>query len=391
MGFLPGGSARLGVGIGGAKSGVQKVDQIRFDPTTKRSGSEEEENPFLVSGPPLASPGTYTIHRPGQYGDIHSSSSPRQRGQKTLRSPAKLGLPVTSTLLTPPTTQQTRRIATPPQLPGSPTTASRQAATERKARLEALRREKEEQARRTAEEAKRKEEDARKEKIMQMMDEDENPFLVKPGSTSKRRTEPVVDETRPTVTYVFRGSKKVFANPFIGSEARLPEAELDVRDPDFEPHPCPPPRLLWPTGPTPAEASSSKLSTPPGLPELTTPRTRRRARIAAKSTSPPSSPVRTPDFEEDFEDETAHGPQNVFTSDEEFVPEGAVSEDEEVPVRRGMLFSREIAAARAAKPEGGFTISGTGDDEKPRTTKRISDGHVGGGGKKAKTVKGLRM
>lgn len=77
----------------------------------------------------------------------------------------------------------------------------------------------------------------------QMMDED-NPFIAKPGEAVIPHA---TSEDHPLVTYVFRGSKKVFANPFVPPSTHYPPASLDASHPEFDTHPCPPPRLLWPT------------------------------------------------------------------------------------------------------------------------------------------------
>lgn len=82
----------------------------------------------------------------------------------------------------------------------------------------------------------------------QMMDEVDNPFLSKPGEVVRARP---TSEDHPLVTYVFRGAKKVFANPFIPPSAPYAPADLDPDHPDYEAHPCPPPRLLWPTKDSP--------------------------------------------------------------------------------------------------------------------------------------------
>lgn len=101
-----------------------------------------------------------------------------------------------------------------------------------------------------------------------------------------------------------RGSKKVFANPFFPPETSYPASELDPTHPDFDPHPCPKPRLLFPTPAAPA----------PETPQRQTSRTM-----------------------------GGFAPMDVdqapLSDDEDFAPEGAESEDEEeLPARRGMLF-----------------------------------------------------
>jgi hypothetical protein len=120
----------------------------------------------------------------------------------------------------------------------------------------------------------------KRERMRRMMDVESNPFLVKPGESSRsktdRRLSPVVDETQPTVTYVFRGAKKVFANPFYPADAPFPHALLDPEDEDYEPHPNPKPRLLWPSPPPAAKRIDlDAFDSPPGV-------------------SPPSSPIATP-------------------------------------------------------------------------------------------------
>jgi hypothetical protein len=133
-----------------------------------------------------------------------------------------------------------------------------------------------------AEERKRKQ----KEEMKRMMDIESNPFLVKPGESSRpRQRQPLpVDESRPTVTYVFRGAKKVFANPFFPSEAAFPPSNLDPEDEDYEPHPNPKPRLLWPSPPPVGKRinleefdsppSATGEASPPSSPMMATPRRR---------------------------------------------------------------------------------------------------------------------
>lgn len=103
-----------------------------------------------------------------------------------------------------------------------------------------------------------------------------------------------------------RGSKKVFANPFFPPETSYPASELDPTHPDFDPHPCPKPRLLFPTPAAPAPA--------PETPQQQTSRT-----LGGFVSM-----------------DVDHGP---LSDDDVFVAEGAESEDEEeLPARRGMLF-----------------------------------------------------
>lgn len=91
------------------------------------------------------------------------------------------------------------------------------------------------------------------------MMEGDNPFIAKPGEIVRPR--PQDAERGPLVTYVFRGAKRVFANPFVPPNAPYPPADLDVNDIDYDPHPCPPPRLLWPTSDPEMSSTSSAPST----------------------------------------------------------------------------------------------------------------------------------
>jgi hypothetical protein len=192
------------------------------------------------------------------------------------------------------------------------------------------------------------------EKRRKMMDEDNNPFLSKPGSF--HLPTPTVDETRDTVTYVFRGSKKIFANPFLGMAGRFPPSELDVEHDEFEAHPCPKPRLLWP----------SKPVNKPSTPERRSSVQKRRANERAVSdtetegdVSPPSTPLvaalttprngaRSRRFGAgglggntlESGDEII-GPADVFSDSEgEYLVDHTEGEEEEeeMPVRRGLLF-----------------------------------------------------
>ena len=289
-----------GVGMRGARSGGHQVDKIS---SSRPVVIVDEDSPFVIPGSAaaatLASPGRVTRHRPGMVsGDkqADTGASPRTRSSlaEPLRSPPMIiADPVHSaaSLLSPPPTRRVNRIKTTPP-PPSPGTAARKAT------------------------------EARRRK---MMDEDENPFLVKPGQKAVHRPRPVVDETRETVTYVFRGAKKVFANPFIPHNVPIPGSDLPAEDVDFEPHPCPPPRLLWPTEPEAANAS--------------TPRRKRRAMepltapgaVSDEDVSPPSSPVPMV---------TPGGPSHHSTkyhSDDEFLPEDD-ERDNDIGVRKGLLF-----------------------------------------------------
>lgn len=276
-----------GVGMGGSRIGAHKTDHI-----SRARPIVEEDNPFLVDKPtgPLVSPGRDTRHRPQIILDEDESSSPRPIRKAKLSPPHFIADPIHSTtsLLSPPLTQRVSRVRnTLP--PPSPRTMLRQ--TRERERAERQRR---------------------------MKDELDNPFYVRPGQVVTHRPGPVVDERIETVTYVFRGTKKIYANPFIDADERVPEAELDVEDPDFDPHPCPPPKLLWPT------------ATPPHAAASTPPRQRNRKHVMSDDeVSPPSSPMHTP-----------RGPTNDrarFDSDDEFLPEEE-AEEVGVSVKRGLLF-----------------------------------------------------
>ncbi|WVQ95946.1 hypothetical protein IAU59_003045 [Kwoniella sp. CBS 9459] len=339
------GSRGVGVGIGGHKNaGHGKVDQIGSTmplPTV-------DENPFLVSsalGAPvgLASPGAITAHRPTEPdSDSDAEGAPMLCSPSRLRGSSRLGSSSPSTkiskpvlplsagtgLLSPPPTRHAPRIGViSPN--GTKKTVTRE---ERAAR---------ERARREAEERRR------------MLDLEDNPFLVKPGEPSTRRPGPIIDEDLPTVTYVFRGAKKVFANPLYPSRAPFPQAELDPEEDEFEPHPLPKPKLLWPTGPSPSKRINLEdARTPSPDPEL----------------SPPSSPVATPTISRRFGREAVRSeslqmkndPSTIFSDDEgEVIMRNArgnghgnhhdhddghehehENEEEEMPIpsRRGLLF-----------------------------------------------------
>jgi hypothetical protein len=96
-----------------------------------------------------------------------------------------------------------------------------------------------------------------------LVDDPNNPFVARTGEVVRARP---TSEDHPLVTYVFRGAKRVFANPFIHPSTSYPPAELDPSHEDYDPHPCPPPRLLWP----------SKEPSPPKTPPRAPPRRRRR-------------------------------------------------------------------------------------------------------------------
>ncbi|EIW71393.1 hypothetical protein TREMEDRAFT_73290 [Tremella mesenterica DSM 1558] len=269
-----------GVGMGGSRAvGHRKIGQI-----ISSESPDVEENPFLSSNSTrpgvtfgLASPGPVTSHVPRsdlneEDAEMRSPSSSPLR-QKRKSHSFSLGA---SALLSPPPTQKTIRL--------KPFVSSR-----------------EEIERRRREERKR------------MMDEDENPFLAKPGEIIQPRRS-ITDETSPTVTYVFRGTKKVFANPFFSSDSRYPPAELDSDHPEYDPHPCPAPKLLWP--------SKSNQTDPPS--------------------SPPSEIMRTPVAPRRGRDVQVRNHEEAEEESEE---------DEELPVKRGMLFASGAGTKRSLEME----------------------------------------
>jgi len=85
-------------------------------------------------------------------------------------------------------------------------------------------------------------------------EEEGNPFYVKPGESRKVQTKKAEErdwEEKETVTYVFRGTKTTFANPYY----RVPTGDtatsrLPTSHPDFSPAPAPKPRPLWPAAST---------------------------------------------------------------------------------------------------------------------------------------------
>jgi len=287
-----GGRLGMGVGMGGMRSGGHgKVDQISHG-RLEAPLPLEEENPFIDTRLPmgLASPGAVTSHRPAL---DHSDSDDIMTSPLQFRAPQSQ-LP--SSLLTPPSTTKTTRICTPPR--------AQQEAAERQ---------------------------RRKEEMKRMMDVECNPFLSHPGEhIYPGRSGPLVDESRSTVAYVFRGAKKVFANPFLRPNQSFPVADLDPEDPDFEPHPCPPPKLLWPNGHSSSLTGEKSPSTTP----LTTPRTT--GRISRR------------DEEGDVEmDMEVSGPKHAFTDEEAFVSESDEEEEDALPARRGLLFAPRVRMKRA--------------------------------------------
>ena len=269
--------------MGGARtSGHGKVDQIGHG----RLGEPLplKENPFLDSRPiGLVSPGAIALQRQPTDSDDDKSEGPvsplRSRAPQ-----AQLHL----SLLSPPPTQKISRIRTPPRI-----------------------------VRKTTERRQKKEE------MKAMMDAESNPFLSRPGElVHPGRAGPIVDETKSTVAYVFRGTKKIFANPFLRPDQPFPPAGYDPEDEDFEPHPCPPPKLLWTSAP---RRDTSGPSSP-----LTTPRFRRRG---------------GDDVDRDLELDVS-GSKHAFTDDEAFINESE-EEEEALPVRRGLLFVPDGRPKRA--------------------------------------------
>ena len=227
-----------GVGMGGHRASNHAVDRIAPKMATGQDdpfvGPSNDDNPFLVS--PFETQKVSPLFAP--------LSSGGQRGARARTPP---------------------RLMQPPADSTSPTNSATRHAAQRARQRQA------EAAQRRAREAKRKE----------MLDEDNNPFLLKPGeSIQPKRTSD--DAHQPFVTYVFRGTRRIFANPFIPSDARLPNTELRPEDEDFDDHPCPKPRLLWPTagkvGQRPTDDDEVTPS-PPSSPLLRTPQTRPRAEV----------------------------------------------------------------------------------------------------------------
>lgn len=101
----------------------------------------------------------------------------------------------------------------------------------------------------------------------------------------------------------------MFANPFVPPETAYAPSELDPRDPDYDPHPCPKPRLLFPTPVAPV-APEPQPETPP-----------RTQRTLAGYQSM----------------DVDHGP---IGEDDDLPPDGVDDSDDEaeLPARRGLLF-----------------------------------------------------
>lgn len=102
----------------------------------------------------------------------------------------------------------------------------------------------------------------------------------------------------------------MYANPFFPPETAYAPSELDPKDPDFDPHPCPKPRLLFPTPVAPPEAQ----------PQPETPPQKGRSLAGFQSIGADHGPIGEPeDMPPDLVDD-------------------AGSDEEELPARRGMLF-----------------------------------------------------
>lgn len=375
-----GGRLGVGVGMGGGHknaSGHRGVDLIA--PIDK--GPAQEENPFYVAPSEVkkvkASPkAVKTMMRrkvdmedSETEDDMAGPSSPLAGRSPALASPANLTIPPQPKFRHSPRSKQpifapsTPPAQTSSSLPRPPAFAS--PAPRRSPRQL-----------------------AKAAQIAAMRDEEHNPFLAKPGEVHRpvRRTDGLDDEAdRPYVTYVFRGTKKVFANPFLRPDYPFPQAMLDPEHEDFEEHPCPPPRLLWPTAPTPTKKPVASTSTaiaatpsPPSSPVMRTPKTNRIKRgrfgnadrsLTEEMFAPPAE-VYT-DSEEERERVHRTGSSTVRKKERATRRPERVSdseEEEDVPVvRRGLLFP-------AAVP----TVSGKRAGEET---------HEGGRGKKARTLR----
>lgn len=305
----------IGVGMGGSRHGGHRKDQIVWGSLAEpvALSGPDDGNPFIVRQEPLP-PGRSTTHHPrvDMNDEDTTGISPLILGPTQPESPTRLA----SGLLTPPPTRPTRGLRTilAPKIDHQ------------------------------AEERKRKQ----KEEMQRMMDIESNPFLAKPGESSRPRQKlPLpVDESRPTVTYVFRGAKKVFANPFYPAEAAFPPSNLDVEDEDYEPHPNPRPRLLWPSPPPVGKRinleefgtppSATREASPPSSPLMATPRRRLFTREAAA--------VRVSQPDSDDED-IDHEMDTLPTKRRLFQPVSAPKRAAEVP----MALSREKRARATRK------------------------------------------
>ncbi|WVN87460.1 uncharacterized protein L203_102642 [Cryptococcus depauperatus CBS 7841] len=322
-------SRGVGVGMGGHRISGSKMDHVNIE--------HKEDNPFLVSSPPnkqhglgepigLASPGAITNHHPRESlvelsdDDVEPLSSPIQ----SRRSKRPNFETTISGLLSPPPTKHAPRIA----VDGIPQTRT-QVASRSKSSYPSK-------------------------EYLEMLDVAQNPFLAQPGESSNRVLGPIIDEDQPTVTYIFRGAKRVFANPLWSKKTPFPQADLRPEEDDFEPHPLPKPRLLWPEGPSPSkridvgkmkESSRSRNHTP--------------SSSSVRLTSPPSSPIATSSFSHRLLEgklassmstplELGHARTNQEGNGDgdaygeidngEFKPLHEQDVEDSLPVRRGLLF-----------------------------------------------------
>ncbi|WVQ77525.1 hypothetical protein IAR50_007211 [Cryptococcus sp. DSM 104548] len=328
-------SRGVGVGMGGHRLGQAKG---------VLKAVKEEENPFLVSSDPLptkrlslgaamglASPGA--IQSQSEDGYSHSDLE-----NETTHPLLSLQSPTTG-LLSPPPTQHAPRISDPESQ--NVRTRAEQASSSKHARPSIP---------------------------LDMLDLEHNPFLEGPSEPSRRRPGPSVDEDQATITYIFRGAKRVFANPLYHSTAPFPQADLQPEDEDFEPHPLPKPRLLWPEGPkesgkrinvqeicrrgtrTPSPGPSKRKLSHTASAPLMTPTTSRARRFVnpALARDSPNFGGESSAFTDEELEQDAEG-EEESDDDEPFKPIKSVGaklagrgkrdeEEEELPVRRGLLF-----------------------------------------------------
>lgn len=277
-----GGRLGQGVGMGGGHtSGVHRtVDVIPVPvPVSGKEGNRREEgNPFYVQPTSRTAAGSSSV----------AAAAPRRSPRTVLRT--SLGSASAGHLLSPPADSDEEdetagpssplaKRARPTLSPSTPTSLPRSTHTRLQAPPPLLpsptpRRSPRQLAKSSAH--------------AQMLDEAHNPFLARPSDVHLPRPNPSgTDECdRPYVTYVFRGSKKVFANPFMRPDMPFPPALLRPEDEEYEEHPCPKPRLLWPTSAKPAvrggdvemgeEEEVEVTPSPPSSPVMQTPKTNRR-------------------------------------------------------------------------------------------------------------------